>query len=89
MTQRNVPETPAPMRAPQELSWGIRVLTAAAATATPTAKANTTVEWPNEKKNPHGIVHGRDMVRIEGVPQSEHIGDETQANELWVAHGIM
>ena len=52
MIQRNVPETPAPIRAPKLLSWGIRLLTAVAVTANPTLRAKTTVEWPKEKKNP-------------------------------------
>ena len=29
----------------------------------------------------HGIVDGGDMVRIEGMAQSEHVGDEAQAHQ--------
>ena len=30
----------------------------------------------------HGIVDGRDMVGIEGVPQAEQISDQAQADQL-------
>src|ERR1700688_825067 len=37
----------------------------------------------------HGVVDRRDMVCIEGVPQTKHIGGETQSHELRVLAGVM
>src|SRR5450631_3549540 len=37
----------------------------------------------------HRIVDSRDMVRIEGVPQPEHIGDETEADQCGIMRRIV
>ena len=34
---------------------------------------------------PHRVVDRRDMVRVEGMPQAEHVGDEAQADQRLVA----
>ena len=52
MIHRKVPETPAPMSEPASCKRGNPLLTAVAAKAMPMLMTNTTVEWPNEKKNP-------------------------------------
>jgi len=37
----------------------------------------------------YGVVYRCDMVRIEGVAQPEHVGDEAQPDELGMAHRVM
>src|ERR1700688_4257936 len=37
----------------------------------------------------YGVVDRRDVVCIEGVPQTKHIGGETQSHELRVLAGVM
>ena len=102
MIQRKVPETPAPMMAPMFLSCGSSALTVAAAYAMPIAKReyyrrmaqreeepDAQGPFPFLQHVPHGVVHRGNVVRIKGMTQAEHVGDESQPDELRIAARVM
>ncbi len=93
-----MPDTLAPMRPPSSCSSGSACLMVVAATMMATASANTIVEWPSEKKKPmpkgplaflqhepYGVVDRRDVIGVEGVAQTEHVGDEAEPDQRRMA----